>query len=95
MKETKSGLRLSEMVPGTKVRLTGAFLKSTGQVAGGEGSSVWTLVPCSCDLCARNNEKLGYFVAVNEPRYDSEGPRHFNAANLEAVRAKPRAMNYP
>jgi len=98
--ETKRGLRLSEMSPGTKVQLTGVFLRSTGQVAGGEGASKWTLVPCSCALCRDGSLSNGYFVAVDEPREVEPGEvgpkwRHFNAANLQVVGGRPRASNYP
>ena len=36
--------------PGTTVRLTGQFLRSTGQIAGGEGQSKWIVQPCDCGL---------------------------------------------
>ena len=81
------------MVPGTRVRLTGTFLRSTGQLAGGEGASKWTIVACDCALCA--DRTPGWrFVAVDEPGFDG-GQRHFNAANLEAIGSRPRAANYP
>jgi hypothetical protein len=85
--------------PGTRVRLTGAFLKSTGQQRGGEGASVWTVVGSSGDS----------FVLVNEPYSEeyrqqmwgdlpeSERPkwRAINKANLQIVGAKPKAGDYP
>lgn len=79
---------------GDRVRLTGAFLRSTGQFAGGEGQSVWTVTACPCSLCAD-----GRFVLTNEPRQDdgtftpeeiAREPhlkfRHINAANLQRTR---------
>ena len=39
---------LTHAEPGTRVRLTGRFLKSTGQQAGDEGSKVWTVRACKC-----------------------------------------------
>ena len=51
---------------GDRVRLTGAFLKSTGQIAGGEGHTVWTVQACPCSLC-----KSGRFILTDEPRQDN------------------------
>ncbi len=68
--------------PGTRVRLTGDFLRNTGQIAGGEGLSRWTTVLCTCGLC-----KTGRFVAVDEPSTDDPNrSRHINAGNLEKCR---------
>lgn len=37
--------RLEDSVPvGARVKLTGVFLKNTGQVVGGEGAKVWTVI---------------------------------------------------
>ena len=67
------------MKVGDRVQLTGKFLRSTGQIAGGEGQSVWTIVNCPCSMCAS-----GMYVAVNEPSYDDpERPRHMAEANLK------------
>ena len=80
---------------GDRVRLTGAFLRSTGQIAGGEGRSVWTVqAHPGCRLCADNR-----FVLTDEERSAPEDftpeeyaadPllkfRHINAANLEKTR---------
>jgi hypothetical protein len=67
------------MKPGDRVQLTGRFLQSTGQVAGGEGQSVWTVVACPRSMCAS-----GRFVAVNEPsENDPSRPRHMAEANLK------------
>jgi hypothetical protein len=64
------------MVPGTKVRLSGKFLRNTGQIAGGEGQSVWTVQECSCPGC-----KDGYLVATNEPK-DEESLKMFTEEEL-------------
>lgn len=84
--------------PGTKVRMTGYFLASTGQQTGPEGSSRWLVVDCSCGLCAG-----GRFAAVNEPLDTSSGyedqteewranaKRHIAIGNLERVGARPKA----
>lgn len=69
--------------PGHRVRLTGAFLRNTGQTVGGEGLSRWTVVSCPCSLC-----KSGRFVAVDEPMQGDpdQTPRHFYTDNLERCR---------
>lgn len=65
--------------PGDRVRLTGRYLRSTGQYLGPEGQSRWEVIPCACELCAS-----GRFVATNEPaRAPYDGARHFAASNLE------------
>lgn len=81
---------------GDRVRLTGAFLRNTGQIAGGEGQSRWTVTACLCSLC-----KDGRFVKTDELRQngglDTFTPdelanephlayRHINAHNLERCR---------
>ena len=89
---------------GTKVRLTGIFLRNTGQRVGGEGPQRWLTVACDCPSC-----KSGDFVAVNEPHLCQTDPRgyedippeerpkwrHFNAANLEVDGKIPRACDLP
>jgi hypothetical protein len=50
---------------GDVVRLTGAFLKSTGQIAGGEGQRKWTVQACPCRSCAS-----GTVVLTDQPRQD-------------------------
>lgn len=86
-------MKPGKAVPGMKVRLTGAFLRSTGQIAGGEGQKRWIVIECSCRMCGRD----GQFCAVNEPHICQTDPRgyedlppeqrpkwrHFNVANLE------------
>jgi hypothetical protein len=98
------GLRSTEITSGTPVRLTGSYLRSTGQVTGGEGSSRWKLEgSCSCGCIAR--AEPGSIIAVNEPAdpmwFTAEelaaSPRwrHINAANLQVVGGKPKATDYP
>ena len=70
-----------------RVRLTGEFLRNTGQIAGGDGQSRWNVRPCACGLCAG-----GDFVAVDEHSlfWDPAEPettwRHFRRENLEPCR---------
>jgi len=88
-------MKRSQIAVGLRVRLTGAFLRSTGQYLGSEGISRWTIVECKCSLCA-----LGDYCAVNEPHLCQSDPtgyedipeaerpkwRHFNVVNLETCR---------
>jgi hypothetical protein len=91
--------------PGTRVRLTGIYLKNTGQQRGGEGSSIWTVLPWSeSGFPGRPNDS---FVVVNEAqdgamysditstRPDGKFMRMINKANLQIVGAKPKAADYP
>ena len=90
--------------PGAKVRLTGIFLKNTGQRAGGEGLSKWTVRACDCGLC-----KGGRYSAVDakysalscswtaeelaaDPRLEW---RHILNANLEQIGKPIRAEDLP
>jgi len=81
------------MTPGTKVQLSGRFLRSTGQQYGGEGQSKWTVQECPCKLCA-----TGDYLATNEEKEDisyftceelAENPqlakRHIARSNLVIV----------
>jgi len=80
------------------VRLTGVFLRDTGQIAGGEGQNVWQVAECSCSLCSEwEGPNAMPLVAVNER---GGGPRqvawrHIAAVNLEVLGAPPRAADYP
>jgi hypothetical protein len=93
--------------PGTRVRLTGIFLKNTGQQRGGEGSSIWTVIPDS-ESGFPGPQLGGDFVTVNEPvadqsmwadiqstRPDGRFMRKLNIHNLQIVGAKPKAEDYP
>jgi hypothetical protein len=81
--------------PGDKVRLTGKFLRNTGQYTGPDAHGKWTVVEHQgCEMCAS-----GDFVAVNEKRepYPDEDPniprwRHINTGNLILV-GKPDYSN--
>ena len=88
-------MKKTQFLPGDKVRLTGAFLRSTGQYAGGEGHSVWIVqAHPGCRMCA-----TGDFVLTNQERSTPEDftpeeyaadpllkYRHINAKNLERVK---------
>lgn len=80
---------------GDRVRLKGSFLRNTGQIAGGEGQSVWTVQEHpGCRMCAS-----GDYVLTNQERSTPEDftakeyaadpllkYRHINSGNLELVR---------
>jgi hypothetical protein len=70
------------------VRLTGYFLRATGQYKGGDSVSKWTVVECRCSLCLS-----GAHCAVDEILYDGTGVRHFALANLEEVGKLPKAVD--
>lgn len=80
--------------PGDKVRLTGKYLRNTGQYKGSEGMARWIVQACKaatpCRMCAG-----GVYILTNEPA-DTAGLtaedlvqapcarwRRINAANLE------------
>ena len=68
--------------PGVRVRMTGEFLRNTGQFAGQDAHARWIVQECSCGLC-----KGGRFVAVNERSVDNpDAARHINIHNLERCR---------
>jgi hypothetical protein len=87
---------MNPFAPGTRVRLSGKFLASTGQRTGRAGLDRWTVRACVCDLCAR-----GDFVCTDEMRdpaylatmwtreeiaaHPSLAWRHINRANLTIV----------
>ena len=80
-------IKPSPFTPGDTVALTVQFLRNTGQFAGGDAVSQWTVVGCDCPLC-----RTGRFVATNEPSQYPDGeswpgdsPRHINAGNLYRV----------
>lgn len=91
-------------VPGATVRLTGTFLRNTGQIVGGEGHLTWQIVACDCGMC-----RGGHHVAVNEPHRCQEDPRgyedippaqrpkwrHIAKSNLEVQGAPLKARDYP
>ena len=66
---------------GARVRLTGEYLRNTGQSLGDEGGKLWTVVEHDCQIC-----RTGRHVAVDEPAYhDEKRPRHLALANVENV----------
>ena len=73
---------------GTRIQLSGNFLRDTGQVAGGEGSKTWRVVACDCSLCL-----TGRFVAVDEKAWgDPTQQRHFAEVNTVTL-GKPSSRN--
>ncbi len=56
---------MTDFKPGDRVQLSGKFLRSTGQSAGGEGAKIWTVEACPCPLCAA---KVHPCVRVDEER---------------------------
>ena len=82
---------------GTVVRLTGHFLKSTGQQRGGEGSSRWKVLGSSGDSFVIVNEEAdtSYFTPEELAADPSLKWRRINKYNLEIVGAKPKAGDYP
>lgn len=81
---------------GDRVRLTGAFLRSTGQIAGGEGQSRWVVqAHPGCRLCADGRFVLTDEVRQEDGMFTAEelmadpllAYRHINAGNLERVRS--------
>ena len=65
---------------GTKVKMSGKFLRNTGQYGGREGLSRWLVIECSCGFCAG-----GRHVAVDEP-IDASAYRHIAFAHLETAK---------
>ena len=67
---------------GARIQLTGEFLRATGQFAGFESHSKWTVVACDCGLCQK-----GPYIAVDQPSADDPTRnRHMNYANVEPCR---------
>jgi hypothetical protein len=67
--------------PGQRVRLTGQFLRSTGQFTGQDAHSTWTVV--AIDTYGSGPTVM---VTTDEPSaYDPSTPRRINAANLYVV----------
>lgn len=64
---------------GTSIRLTGKFLRSTGQAVGGEGQSVWIVKECPCTVCKRD------FVCTNEERSPEALALNYTADELAAM----------
>lgn len=62
---------------GTRFKLTGTFLRNTGQHTGPSGQSIWTVVACGCSFC-----QSGRYVASDEANCYGSGQRHFALANI-------------
>lgn len=91
---------LGRAAPGDRVRLTGYYLRATGQMKSDDGRKRWTVLECSCGLC-----KGGEHVAVDEPHDDeyrrliwgdlpeAQRPkwRHVSLASLERIGYAPKA----
>jgi hypothetical protein len=73
-------MRRHQLKPGTRIKLTSKFLRSTGQQTGPEGLSRWTVQPCDCSLCRR-----GGHVATDEAGLYG-GPRHLAISNIQKVK---------
>ena len=56
----------ARMVPGVTVRLSGTFLKNTGQRLGSAGLDRWVVQACPCESCT-----TGCTVATNEEKSDA------------------------
>ncbi len=85
MAESKVFAR-TRVKPGTRVRLSGAFLRATGQYTGGD--RIYTVADCDCALCAN-----GRFIAVDEPSaLHPSSLRHFAEANTVML-GKPSVRN--
>ena len=89
---------MTRFAPGDLVRLTGAFLRNTGQIAGDEGHKRWTIqAHPGCRLCADGfvltDELRGSLEDFTAEEYAADPLlryRHVNAANLERVKARAR-----
>src|SRR6266852_2924418 len=99
------GLKVRPPV-GTRVRLTGYYLKVTGQVTGSEGGKRWTVVSdcgfgpsCLCsfgrhlavdEFMPEEAQRAGYWD-ITSTRADGRLMCHIAMANLQIVGAPPRA----
>jgi hypothetical protein len=85
---------------GDRVKLTGEFLRNTGQYVGSEGLSEWVITECHCDLCdtdrfVATNQNANTFELIHRAALDKaireSGSgreslmRHFHAGNLYRV----------
>lgn len=89
----------AQMLPGTRVKLSGKFLRNTGQALGDEGQRRWVVQECPCRGC-----KSGRLVATDQegsvecytPAELQEHPylrqRHIARSNLVIV-GKPSVRN--
>lgn len=84
---------------GTKVRLTGYFLKVTGQQRGSEGQKVFKVLGQSGDSWAIVDEELYDYKDTFTPAELAADPslkwRRIAIGNLQIVGAPPKAGDYP
>jgi len=83
---------------GTKVRLTGYFLKSTGQHAGSEGRKTWKVLGASGDWAIVDEEAYDWqtmFTPAELAADPSLKWRRIAIGNLQIVGAPPKAGDYP
>lgn len=84
---------------GSKVRLTGYFLKSTGQQRGVEGSKRFTVIGHSGSDWVVVDEEAFEWQTMFTPAELAADPslkwRRINKGNLEIVGASPKAADYP
>lgn len=78
---------------GDKIRLTRAFLRSTGQYAGQDANATWTVQACDCARCAsgeyvatNQSAIIDYFTAEELAAEPYLRMRHLNASNIERRR---------
>lgn len=80
---------------GTKVRLTGKFLRNTGQTRGGEGTSTWVTVESpeyKPGDPAQHKHGGFHLIAVNEPHECQRDPSGYEDVAPEE-RPKWRRIN--
>ena len=80
--------------PGDRVRLTGAFLRSTGQQRGREGMSVWTVRAVEGSFIVTDQKHDPRYMVMTWPEfaegsadYESLVYRRFHAGNLERAKS--------
>lgn len=80
----------NEFKVGDKVQLTGAFLRSTGQIAGCDGRSVWTVKAVETyhdsQIVTVDEPAITDYFSAEELKADpSLAFRRINASNLKLV----------
>lgn len=84
MTQTKQKQTTPIFKPGDKVKLTGKFLRNTGQFAGGEGQSVWTVRGCDCAECAKTKRITGMdLVVTDQEKTEADLKAYYTAEELE------------
>jgi len=86
---------------GTPVRLTGKFLKNTGQQRGSEGASRWKVIgpvpgmPEHVYVNEPHSEEYRKMMWGDLPEEERPKWRAIALGNLEIIGAKPKAKDYP